>query len=128
MLVNSKAVATLATRDIAAARAFYSDTLGLPAMMASDQVLAYLLPDGSALTVYPRADHRPPENTAATFLVADVTAEVAELRARGVTFEDYDLPGIKTVDGIATMPDGFTGAWFKDPDGNILSLGTLPPS
>jgi hypothetical protein len=48
---------------------------------------------------------------------------VAELRARGIVFEEYDLPGVKTVDGIADHESGARGAWFKDPDGNILQIG-----
>jgi catechol 2,3-dioxygenase-like lactoylglutathione lyase family enzyme len=128
MLTDAKVVATVATDDIATARRFYSDRLGLPELMAQDELLGYLLPDGSALQVYLRPGHRPPENTAAAFAVADVDAEVADLRGRGITFEDYDLPGIKTVDGVATAPDGTRLAWFKDPAGNILGIGTMPSS
>jgi catechol 2,3-dioxygenase-like lactoylglutathione lyase family enzyme len=131
MLKDSKAVATVASKDIAAAHAFYSDTLGLPTMVQMDQLAGYQLPDGSALSVYFRPDHRPPENTAITFLVSDIEAEVADLRRRGVTFEDYDLPeiGVRTVDGIATLDEnGAKSAWFKDPDGNIIALGTMPPT
>lgn len=58
-------------------------------------------------------------------MVRDVEATVADLRGRGVTFEDYDLPGLKTVDGIADL-GGIKGAWFKDPEGNILSVVQLP--
>jgi hypothetical protein len=54
-------------------------------------------------------------------MVRDVEAVVADLRSKGVTFEDYDLPGVKTADGIAEL-GGFRGAWFKDPEGNILSV------
>jgi len=58
-------------------------------------------------------------------MVRDVEATVAQLRGKGVTFEDYDLPGVKTVNGIADL-DGTKGAWFKDPEGNILSVVQLP--
>jgi catechol 2,3-dioxygenase-like lactoylglutathione lyase family enzyme len=128
MLTNAKVVATVATDDIAAARRFYSDRLGLPELIAEDELLGYLLPDGSALQVYFRPGHRPPENTAVAFAVADVDAEVADLRGRGITLEDYALPGIKTVDGVATAPDGTRLAWFKDSAGNILGIGTMPAS
>lgn len=127
MLNNSKIVATVATADIPAAKEFYGGTLGLRTMMDMPDIAGYLLPDGSALTVYARPNHRPPENTAVTFLVADVDAKVREMRAAGVTFEEYDQPGLTTVDGVATGEDGFKGAWFKDPAGNILALGSLPP-
>ena len=127
MLSTAKITATVATDDIPAAKAFYSGKLGLPLMMDMPDIFGSLLPDGSALTVYYRPAHRPPENTTITFLVADVEATVRELRAAGVTFEEYDQPGIKTVEGIATGDDGFKGAWFKDPAGNILALGSIPP-
>jgi catechol 2,3-dioxygenase-like lactoylglutathione lyase family enzyme len=58
-------------------------------------------------------------------VVRDVEATVAELRGKGVTFEEYDLPGLKTVDGIAEL-GGVRGAWFKDPEGNILSVVEMP--
>jgi catechol 2,3-dioxygenase-like lactoylglutathione lyase family enzyme len=60
-------------------------------------------------------------------MVRDVEATVADLRAKGVTFEDYDLPGLKTVNGIAEL-GGIRGAWFEDPEGNILSVVQLPPA
>jgi catechol 2,3-dioxygenase-like lactoylglutathione lyase family enzyme len=129
MLKDSKAVATVATRDMPAAHAFYTEKLGLPPMVAVEQFTGFQLPDGSALSVYLRPNHNPPENTVLTFIVSDIEAEMADLRSRGVTFEDYDMPGIKTEDGIATDEESKTNAaWFKDPDGNILALGTLPPT
>ena len=60
-------------------------------------------------------------------MVADVEAAVAELRDKGVRFEEYDLPGLKTVNGIAEL-GGTRGAWFKDPEGNILSMVQPPPA
>jgi catechol 2,3-dioxygenase-like lactoylglutathione lyase family enzyme len=129
MLKDSKVVATVATADMPAAHAFYSETLGLPTMMSIDEVAAYQLADGSALTVYLRPDHVPPANTTVTFIVSDIEAEMADLRSRGVTFEDYDMPGIKTTNGLASEDmGGSKAAWFKDPAGNILSLATVPPS
>ena len=59
--------------------------------------------------------------TGATFSVKDLAKEMEDLREKGVRFEEYDLPGIKTVDGVATMGE-HKGAWFKDPSGNILAL------
>ena len=60
-------------------------------------------------------------SSAATFEVKDLASEMAALRKKGVKFEEYDLPDIKTVRGVATM-DGHKGAWFKDPGGNVLAL------
>lgn len=128
MLKNSKAVATVATKDSGAAQAFYGGTLGLPMMSSGEEFAAYLLPDGSALFVYQRPNHVPPGNTCVTFMVGDLDAEVADLRTEGIQFEDYDMPGLKTENGIASIGDGGKAAWFKDPDGNIISLSTLPPA
>jgi catechol 2,3-dioxygenase-like lactoylglutathione lyase family enzyme len=127
MLKDSKLIATISTADIAASRKFYSETLGLPSVFSMDDIEGYLLPDGSALTVYVRPNHVPPENTAVTFLVGDIDAEMADLRNRGVTFEEYDMPGLKTQNGVASFSDDTKTSWFKDPAGNILSLGTMPP-
>ena len=57
------------------------------------------------------------------FEVEDIESVVRYLRDRGIVFEEYDLPGVKTVDGIATHESGARGAWFKDLDGNILQIG-----
>lgn len=125
MLSSSKCVATVATTDIAVARTFYTETLGLSARIADENALGFILPDGSGLMVYHRPDHHAPENTAVTFVVADARAEVAELRGRGVIFEEYDLPGLRTTDGIASDESGNAMAWFKDPAGNILGVMTM---
>jgi hypothetical protein len=63
------------------------------------------------------------KSTCMRFEVEDIEVTVGELRARGIVFEEYDLPGLKTVDGIATHESGARGAWFKDPEGNILQIG-----
>jgi catechol 2,3-dioxygenase-like lactoylglutathione lyase family enzyme len=128
MLKDGKVVATVATADMAAARSFYTDRLGLPELMASDEGVGYVLPDGSALQVYPRPYHRRAENTAIMFIVADFDAEVEELRQRGITFEEYDQPRLKTVDGIAKDFGGSSTAWFKDPAGTIIGISTMPAS
>ena len=57
-----------------------------------------------------------------TWLTDDIEADVAALQARGVVFEEYDLPGLKTVNGVATIGES-KGAWFKDSEGNLLALG-----
>jgi hypothetical protein len=76
-------------------------------------------------SLYPTEFAGTAQHTLGAFMVRDVEATVADLRGRGVTFEDYDLPGLKTVDGIADL-GGIKGAWFKDPEGNILSVVQLP--
>ena len=71
--------------------------------------------------VYPSEFVGTNQATAATFQGGDIDAAVAELRGKGVTFEEYDLPEVKTENGIAQLGSD-RGAWFKDPDGNILAL------
>ena len=80
--------------------------------------------EGSSLVIYQRSDPPKAENTAVGFFVDDVEATVQWLKDRGVVFEEYDFPGLKTVNSIATI-DGTKGAWFKDPDGNILAVSSV---
>ena len=118
---------TLSTTDLARSRTFYADALGLDVEDASEGEPAFRAraAEGTELYVYLRQDAPKAENTAASFQVADVASTVATLRARGVSFQEYDLPDFKTVDGIATMPNGDQVAWFTDPDGNILAVGSM---
>jgi hypothetical protein len=76
---------------------------------------------GTRLLVYERPTAGTAEHTLVHFIVSDVDAAVEGLRGKGVVFEEYDMPEIKTVDGILTMGD-FKAAWFRDPDGNILGI------
>jgi len=125
MLGNSTAAATVAVRNANAAKAYYRDTLRLK--IAQDLGPdSFLCEAGSSMIlVYQRPNHKPSEATIVSFQVADLDKEVAELRSKGVTFQEYDMPGLKTVNGVATMPSGVKAAWFIDPDGNIISLGQM---
>jgi hypothetical protein len=66
------------------------------------------------------------EHTVAIFLVKDLEGVMSDLRGRGVSFEEYDMPGLKTVNGVYSDESGFKGSWVKDPDGNTLGLEQLP--
>lgn len=103
---------------------FYHDTLGFEVedMPEAHQFMIHA-GGGTGVVVYERS-HTKAEHTVATFLVDDLPGTMEELRSRGVTFEEYDLPGLKTVNGIATLP-GEESAWFTDPDGNIISLAHM---
>ena len=116
---------TISVTDIERAAKFYGETLDLETIgeMAEDHV-AYQVGENSYLLVYKRADPPKAENTAASFVVEDVVATVEWLRGRGVVFEEYDMPGLKTENGIANMGET-KGAWFKDPDGNILAVSNM---
>jgi catechol 2,3-dioxygenase-like lactoylglutathione lyase family enzyme len=107
------------------ARAFYAETLGLEAVEENPAGVLYKA--GSAhVLVYPSEFAGSNKATAAMFTVADAVAAVEELRGKGVTFEEYDFPGLKTENGIAVMPGGEKSAWFKDLEGNILSITEMP--
>ena len=115
----------LAVDDLDRAIAFYRDKLGFRVQTA-DQ-----MPDSAAVEIGSngylflyKTDFKRGENTVASFLVDDVASSVRELRGRGVTFEEYDLPGLKTVDGIVDMGEGNQGAFFKDTEGNTIAIST----
>ena len=120
MLTNAPVAPTLPAVDLARARKFYEDVLGLRLSKATDGEVWYDAGKGTILLLYERgatkADH-----TAAAFRVDDVEKTVRDLRKKGVVFEEYDLPGLKTVDGIATV-EAEKVAWFKDTEGNILAV------
>jgi predicted enzyme related to lactoylglutathione lyase len=116
------AVATLPASDLTRARAFYEQTLGLEVGQESPGGGGVLdLAGTSGVFVYPSELAGTNQTTAVSFLVDDLGAMVAELRGRGVTFEEYDLPGLKTENGIAEA-EGERRAWSKDTEGNILAV------
>ncbi|HEX2309043.1 MAG TPA: VOC family protein [Jatrophihabitantaceae bacterium] len=116
--------AMIAVEDLDRAKEFYSGTLGLvPWDERAGSGIRYEMRGGTWFLVYQSRFAGTAQSTCMRFEVEDVHATVKELRERGVVFEEYDLPGIKTVDGIAEHPSGARGAWFKDPDGNVLQIG-----
>ena len=124
MLANARVRPTLPVVDLERALKFYEEKLGLRIVESDPSPGAVLQAgDGTKLNIYPRAATKV-DHTAASFTVKDVEAEVKELRAKGVVFEDVDQPGFKTVDGIATIGD-LKGAWFKDTEGNILAVTNM---
>ena len=117
--------ATIPAKDLDGTRRFYEDVLGAQVMTEDPGGIIYRSGD-STFSLYPTEYAGTARHTLGAFVVRDVEATVADLRAKGVTFEDYDLPGLKTVNGIAEL-GGIRGAWFKDPEGNILSV-VQPPA
>lgn len=125
MLAQGIAHATLSVTDMKRARLFYEGKLDLsPKDEVVEGHLIYQAGGGSLFTVYERADPPKAENTAIAFVVDDVAATVKWLQGQGVVFEEYDFPGLKTVNGVADAAGG-KAAWFKDPDGNILALSDV---
>jgi catechol 2,3-dioxygenase-like lactoylglutathione lyase family enzyme len=114
----------LLAKDLAAARDFYHDKLGLEILNENDDAIVFRCGGGTQLDVTRSTVGTADEQTQVTWNVPDLKAEVAELRSRGVKVEDYDMPGLKTEDGIADL--GFAWfAWIIDPGKNALSIMQL---
>jgi catechol 2,3-dioxygenase-like lactoylglutathione lyase family enzyme len=121
MFKNAKAFSGFSVDDIPAAREFYGTTLGLDVADVED-MLDVTLGSGSHVLIYPKPNHEPATYTILNFPVADVDAAVDDLMSRGVAFERYDAPDLKTDDKGIFRGQGPTIAWFRDPAGNILSV------
>ena len=119
MLRDHVAQAIIPTPDIDALRPFYEEVLGIPPFEVLPSAVRYRTGEGSIFALSRSGGRASGTHTQLSFVVPDVAAEVAELRARGVVFEEYDNP--RTEGGIAMMPAG-RAAWFKDPDGNLLGM------
>jgi catechol 2,3-dioxygenase-like lactoylglutathione lyase family enzyme len=121
MLGDNDALATISVRNLASARKFYEGTLGLKSVHTQgDQAVNYKS-GKSQLLVYQSQYAGTNKATAATWMVPDVEALAKELKAKGVAFEHYDMPGV-TRKGDVHFAGSLKNAWFKDPDGNILAL------
>ncbi|SRR6266568_8631214 len=121
MLRNAAITPYIPVADLARARKFYEKTLGLKPKEEYAAGVIYECGKGTVFFMYKSAGAGTSKASTAFWQVDDVEAEVAELKARGVVFEEYDMPGIKTVNGIATG-GGAKTAWFKDSEGNILAV------
>ncbi|MBS3022049.1 hypothetical protein DJFAAGMI_04830 [Comamonas sp. PE63] len=121
MLSQSAVTTMLPVMDLARARAFYEECLGLqPGELRLDGKFVYRV-GGSALALFPRPGGTKAEHTAISFQVSDIAASIRELKNRGVVFEDYDFPDFKTVDHVCVL-GAEKAAWFKDTEGNYLCL------
>ncbi len=121
MLANNPIYPSLPAADLERARRFYAEKLGLTPESEEAGGLWYRCGKDSRFSVFPSQGEASGTHTQAIWLVEDVESEVAALKARGVVFEEYDLPSLKTVNSIATVGPG-KGAWFQDSEGNLLSL------
>ncbi|MFB0834047.1 VOC family protein [Arthrobacter halodurans] len=122
MLSTAKMTAVLPVKDIDRARDFYQKTLGLTPTATMEDGSELFSSDGATaieLMVKPGADTS--DHTSVSFEVEDLPVEMKRLEGNGVVFADYDLPGLKTVDHIATTTHEKC-AWFADSEGNILCL------
>ncbi len=122
MFRDTKAFSGFSVNDLQKAKQFYGETLGLE-VSESPAGLELRIAGGNAIFVYPKPDHTPATFTILNFPVDNVEQAVGELKTRGVRFESYNTPELKTdADGVARAPEGPKIAWFKDPAGNILSV------
>jgi predicted enzyme related to lactoylglutathione lyase len=124
MLANSPIRPTIPVVDLNRAKRFYETALGLkPGPTNNDNtsnIATFECGNGTRMELYQRAPSKA-DHTVATFEVSDIEEEVNMLRGKGVNFEEYDMPGIKTQNGIATQ-GSVKAAWFKDTEGNILCI------
>ena len=119
---NNRVSAVLCSTDLERSQEFYENKVGLrlsPATIKNH--LLFECGDGTTLLVYGRGAASQADHTQVRFWTADVAADVRELAARGVVFDELEIGEMKTVDHVLTSPIG-KSAWFKDPDGNTLAL------
>jgi catechol 2,3-dioxygenase-like lactoylglutathione lyase family enzyme len=136
MLKNSDVATRLPAQDLERARAFYASKLGLEPSEERPGGLLYRCGHGEFALI--QTDASPSgSHTQMAWQVSDIDAAVAQLKARGVVFEEYDLPGLTTAGGIAQVAGNYPSkgsageraAWFKDSEGNLLAIGQpVPPS
>lgn len=121
MFANYPIYPSLPATDLERAKKFYADKLGLTPESELDGGLFYRCGKDSRFSVFTSQGKASGTHTQAMWLVEDVESEVAALKVRGVVFEEYDMPSLSTVNSIATIGTA-KGAWFKDSEGNLLSL------
>ena len=132
MVGDNRISAVLVSTDLDRSRDFYENTVGLK--LSPETIPNHLIFDcgnGTTLLVYGRGSGNAADHTQVRFWTSDVARDVAELVERGVVFEEYDLPGLKTLNGIAVITGNYPskggvgekGVWFRDSEGNLLGIG-----
>ena len=129
MTADFIAQATIPVSDLEAAKAWYEKMLDVTEGEQLSEGVFYKTGGGTQFQIYqtPTNAGKSPA-TVMGLITGDIVSAVATLKARGVVFEDYDMPNFKTVESVATTASGAKAAWFKDPDGNILGLLQMPPT
>jgi predicted enzyme related to lactoylglutathione lyase len=121
MFENRQCAAMLPASDMERAKSWYADKLDMKPSYEDEGGSEYKTANGT-FWLYPSQYAGTNQATAMGFMAKDLTKEMDELRSRGIRFEEYDIPGVKTVEGIAEFAPGERGAWFKDSEGNIIAL------
>src|SRR5438445_11723863 len=123
-LTSANAKAALPVEDLARAKAFYEEKLGLTPSREVEGALFYEGSGNSGFLLFPTGGRPSGQHTQLAWFVKDIAVTVRQLRSRGVRFEEYDFPRLRTVDGIADL--GYEkSAWFRHTEGNLLALGQL---
>jgi catechol 2,3-dioxygenase-like lactoylglutathione lyase family enzyme len=125
MLADRPIHTALPATDLERARRFYVEMLGLNPETELPDIrdgLFYRCGGGTRFLLFPSPNASSGTHTQMTWRTNDIEAEVAALKARGVVFEEYDTPEVKTVNSVATIGQS-KGAWFRDSEGNLLALG-----
>lgn len=120
-LSQTQVTCMLPVKDLARARRFYEQQLGLEAGAAKPDGKFVYRCGGTEVALFPKAEGTSAQHTALSFKVDDIARAVTELKGRGVRFADYDYPGLKTVEHVCVLGSE-KAAWFEDPEGNILCL------
>jgi catechol 2,3-dioxygenase-like lactoylglutathione lyase family enzyme len=120
-LTRSQVTCMLPVKDLARARRFYEQQLGLEPLGAKPDGKFIYRCGGTEVALFPKPEGTKAQHTALSFQVADIGRAIAELKGRGVRFADYDFPGLKTVEHVCVLGSE-KAAWFEDPEGNILCL------
>ena len=124
MLGDKDAAANIAVKNLETAKKFYEDTLGLTQMGAEGQEVIVYKSGNSTVNVYQSQYAGTNQATALTWMVGkDIEGVVQQLKAKGIIFEHYDMPGV-TREGDVHIAGDMKVAWFKDPDGNILNIAS----
>ena len=125
--MKARAAATLPAQDLDRAKAWYAEKLGLtPIGFDPLGGALYELSGGTGFLLFQSSGQPSGTHTQMSLEAEDFDSALGDLRAKGVEFEDYDTPGLKTVNGVAEIED-LKAAWFKDSEGNLLALGTPVP-
>jgi len=122
MFKNTKAFSGYSVNDIGKAKTFYHGILGLDIQDGIEGILKINISGSNPIILYPKPNHEPATFTVLNFPTPNVEKTVADLKAKGVTFESYDYPDFKTDEDNIFRGGGPLIAWFKDPAGNILSV------
>ena len=122
LLTNASVTTILPVKDMDRARRFYEDTLGLePQGFAADGNFLFACGGDAQIALIPKPEGTKAEHTALSFEVKGIEQVIAQLKSRGVVFEDYDFPNLKTVNHVCVLGSD-KAAWFKDTEGNYLCV------